>query len=587
MAVLQTANPSWWAWHGVVPGRPGLSIALQCRDGGWVSFVTRPDRFPKFMRWLDEVGIEHALTPDDWPHARIGAPYRGNPVVHAVRALLDTLPRDEFIAGAFAADQIALPVTDFPTLEKHEHFLANRQFFEVAHEGLGRSLGFVRSPVDAIGDVPVRVAPVLGEHEKEARRQIDATVSPEPRAREPGDPRRALEGVRVVDLCWVLAGPLGGRILANFGADVIRIESSRRPDSMRQQAGPDGVPDPDVGALFNDANTGKRSVTLDLGDARGREAARRLVARADVVTSNYRPGALERMGFAYEDLVAIRPDIIVVSMPGTHSRGVWAPRSTLGNTVMSGSGFNVLMGFPGRAPRGVGVAYPDFTSPYLVATMVIAALRARDAGEGGRHLDVSQLSGTLSLLGVDWMHYRATGEQPPPSENRSPNHAPHGVFPARGDDEWLAIAVEDDRQWRALCGLLGDPGWAERHPTLAARKAMEAVIEERVASWTRDHDSWELAERLQAVGVPAAPVENLRDCYERDPVLARHYQHVRQPSRADVDIPIDGEAIRFAGVPHVLERAPMLGEHSEAVLLEVAGLSRREFDALVLAGVVG
>jgi len=589
MAVLQTANPSWWAWHGFAPGRPGLSIALQCRDGGWVSFVTRPDRIRNFIAWLDDVGVQHALTPDDWPHARIGAPYRGNPVVHAIRALLDALPRDEFIAGAFASDQIALPVTDFPMMERHEHFLANDQFFEVKHEGLGRSLGFVRSPVDAIGDVRVRRAPTLDEHADAIRAAL--REPPAKAAADDGrccDPRQALAGVRVVDLCWVLAGPLGGRILANFGAEVIKLESSRRPDGMRQQAGPDGQLDTDVGALFNDANTGKLSLTLDLADPRGREVALRLVAKSDVVTSNYRPGALERMGFAYADLVAVRPDVILVSMPGTHSRGVWSPRSTLGNTVMSGSGFNPLMGFPGRAPRGIGVAYPDFTSPYLVATMVMAALRARDAGGGGRHLDVSQLSGTISLLGVDWMHYRATGVQPPPSQNRSPNHCPHGVFPASGEDDWCAIAVESDDQWRALCGAMGEPRLADdpRFATFAARKANEPEVEERLAGWTRRQDRWALAERLQSLGVPAAPVENLRDTFERDPQLRQHYQRVAQPSRPDVEIPIDGEAIRFAGVEHRLRRAPMLGEHSEQVLREIVGLAREELDALLLAGVV-
>ncbi len=589
MAVLQTGNPTWWVWHGIVPRRPGLSIALQCVDGGWVSFVTRPDRFAKFMKWLDEVGVEHSLTPEDWPHARIGAPYRGNPVVRAVRDLLDRLPRDEFIAGAFASDQIALPITDFPTMEAHEHFRANEQFFEVPHEGLGRSLGFVRSPVDAIGRVPVRRAPTLGEHDAEIRAEIVAGSPAKPR--DVGgscDPLRALAGVRVVDLCWVLAGPLGGRILANFGAEVIRVESDRRPDSMRQQAGPDGRVDPDVGGLFNDANTGKLSLTLDLSGERGRDVARQLIAKSDVVTSNYRPGALERMGFAYEDLVAVKSDIILVSMPGTHSRGEWSPRSTLGTTVMSGSGFNPLMGFPGRAPRGIGVAYPDFTSPYLVATMVMAALRARDAGGGGRHLDVSQLSATIALLGVEWMRYAATGRQPPPSANRSPNHCPHGVFRTRGEDEWCAIAVETDAQWHALCGALERPGLAAdpRFATHAARQAHEDEIDEIVSGWTRDRDRWEVAEALQAAGVAAAPVESLRDTYERDPQLRQHYQHVRQPSSPDVDIPIDREAIRFAGIEHRLVRAPMLGEHSERVLCEIAGLTRAEFDELVIAGVV-
>jgi crotonobetainyl-CoA:carnitine CoA-transferase CaiB-like acyl-CoA transferase len=221
--------------------------------------------------------------------------------------------------------------------------------------------------------------------------------------------------------------------------------------------------------------------------------------------------------------------------------------------------------------------------------MVMAALRARDAGGGGRHLDVSQLSGTISLLGVEWMRYRATGIQPPPSANRSPNHCPHGVFPARGEDEWCAIAVESDAEWRSLCGLLEHEELSRdaRFATHAARKAHEDEVDEIVSAFTRGRERFELAEALQAVGVAAAPVESLRDTCERDPQLRDHYQRIRQPSAPGVAIPIDGEAIRFVGLPHRLRRAPMLGEHSERVLREIVGLGGDELDALVVAGVVG
>ena len=147
------------------------------------------------------------------------------------------------------------------------------------------------------------------------------------------NPLGALSGIRVVDFCWVLAGPLGTRILANFGAEVIRVESRARPDGVRQAMGPDGAPNPNLGNLFNDVNTGKRSLTVDLRSERGRELVRRLIATSDVVTNNYRPGALERMGFGYEELRALKPDIILLNMPGTHRLGPWRPRSTMGNIV--------------------------------------------------------------------------------------------------------------------------------------------------------------------------------------------------------------------------------------------------------------
>lgn len=594
LGVLQTSNATLYEWFGRVPGRPGLSNALRCRDGGWVSFVTRPDRFDHFVKWVNEVGIPNELRPEDWPHARIGAPAEGNPVLPLVRELTRRLGREAFLEGAARAEQIALPICDFRYMEAHEHFRANRQFLDVAHESLGRQLGFVRSPVDAMArEIPLRRAPLLGEHTEKVmaeleRRPPQGAASPSPRCA-PASPLRALEGVRVVDLCWVLAGPIGTRILANFGAEVIRIESSRRPDGVRSHPGPDGQPGQDLAGLFNTANTGKLSVALDLGAEPGRQVLRRLIARADVVTSNFRPGALERMGLGYDDLVAVKADVILLTMPGTHSRGPWRSRSTFGNTVMSGSGFNPLMGFPGQPPRGLGVAFPDFTCPYLLATTVLAALRERGRTGRGQHLDLSQLSATIALLGVEWMQYRATGRQPPRAANRSPDHCPHGVYPTRGEDEWCAIAVETDAEWRRFCRAIGRPELARdrRFATLASRKAHEDELDGIVCAWTRERERWELCDRLQAGGVAAAPVEHLRDMLERDPQLRQHYQRVSQPCAPEVEIPVDAEAIRFAGFEHRLVRAPMFGEHSERVLREVAGLGEVEIARLARDGVIG
>jgi crotonobetainyl-CoA:carnitine CoA-transferase CaiB-like acyl-CoA transferase len=597
MAVVQTANPTIFAWRGLVPGRPGLSAALRCRDGEWVGFVPRPDRFQGFVEWVREAGVETPLGADDWPWARVGAPSQGNPVARATRELADRLTREEFMERAFALDLLCLPITDFPYMERHEHFATNEQFFELEHESLGRRLGFVRSPVDALErDIPIRRAPLLGEHQAELL-EAPGPVAPVAVAVAAGSPTtsgldpsplHALEGVRVVDFCWVLAGPLGTRILANFGAEVIRIESSRRPDSLRQASGPDGKLDPDLAGLFNDANTGKRSFAVDLGQQRGRELVRELIATADVVSNNFRPGALERLGLGYAELRKLRHDIILLNMPGTHRRGPWSPRSTLGNTVMGASGYNHLIGFPHQRPRGLGVAYPDFTSPYLLATTVLAALRERDRTGRGQELDLSQLSGMISLLGVEWMAYRATGEQPARRGNRDPNWAPHAPYPTRGEDEWCAIAIARDEEWATLSELMqrselaADPRFA----THAARKLHEDELDAIVSSFTRRHDRWELAERLQRHGIAAAAVENLRDTFELDPQLRHHYQLVRQPNAPHVDIPVDGEAIRFAGLEHRLERAPVQGEHNEYVVCQILGISPEEYAELVVDGVL-
>ena len=203
----------------------------------------------------------------------------------------------------------------------------------------------------------------------------------------------------MVDLCWILAGPLGTKVLADFGAEVIKIETDAHPRMRRVGTRPDGAPGPNVDPLFNGANTGKLSVSLDLRTERGKKLARALVARADVVTNNFRPGAMERMGLGYERLREINPGIVFLSVPGCGRTGPWSKVRTLGNMIMAASGINSITGFPGRPPSGMGVAYPDFTTPFLMAATILAALLERDRTGEGQELSLSQLSSTVPLGG--------------------------------------------------------------------------------------------------------------------------------------------------------------------------------------------
>ena len=316
---------------------------------------------------------------------------------------------------------------------------------------------------------------------------------------------------------------------------------------------------------------------------------RALVARSDVVTSNFRPGAMDRMGLGYERLREINPRIVFLSVPGCGQTGPWSRVRTLGNMIMAASGINSITGFPGRPPSGMGVAYPDFTTPFLMAATVLAALLERDRTGEGRELSLSQLSSTVPLVGLEWMRFRASGRAPERRRNRDPNHCPHGVYPARGDDQWCAIAVRDDPEWAALCEAMGRRGLAldPRFATLASRKSNEDEVDALVSGWTRERDKWETAEMLGSLGIAAVPVEDLHDTLLVDPYMREHYQHVQQPSDPDVDIVIDREAIRFAGEGRDLKRAPMMGEHNGYVLGDLLGLPREEIDRLAQDGVIG
>ena len=613
LAVMQTACPSLWQWHQRIPKRPGLSAAMACRDGKYVSLLVRPDRFGGFLAWADDVGIAHGMTSKDWRWARLDAPRANNPVSETTLKLAAALNRDEFVEGALAADIVCLPVLDFPDLEKHEQYQVNDQFLEVEHDVLGERLGFVRSPVDAMADgVSLRRAPLLGEHQSMlgglAKNPAPATptwsaptLSAPIQSSTPAtsplvpsvDPTQALAGLRVVDFGWVLAAPIGTRLLASFGAEVIRVESSVKPDSMRSQPGPDGKPDTDMGGLFNSVNAGKRSLNVDVSKPGGLSLVKALIATADIVVNNFRPGAMERMGLGYDVLRSLKDDVILLNMPGAHREGPWAQRPSMGNILMAASGFNLLTGFAGERPRGIGIAYPDFTSPHLLAATLLAALRHRTRTGSGQELHLTQLSGVLSLLGAEWMQFKATGEQPPPNANRNPNYAPHGVYPARAEtdppmDAWVAIAVGNDEEWLALCRVMGRRDLAQdaRFANHDQRKRNEEALDKVIAAWSSTQDKWAIADALQGVGVAAAPVEHLKDMLVNDPQLHTHYQNVRQPSAPDIDIPIDREAARWVGAKHDLHRAPMLGEHTQYVVQQILGRSDDEFAQLVLDEVI-
>ncbi len=602
MAVMQTATPSQWTWHGRIPRRPGLSNALRCADGGHVGFLARPDRFDAFLAWCDRVGIDHGMTSDDWEWSLLNAPRKDNPVAAATLALAAALSRDEFAAGALEADLVCLPVLGFDDLATHEQYVVNEQFLTVHHDGLGRDLGFVRSPVDAMADgVTIAPAPTVGQHQQLVT-DIDALPRPEapavtparavPAVREDSDPSTALAGIRVVDLGWVLAAPIGTRILASFGAEVIRVESANKPDSMRSQPGPDGKPDADLGGLFNSVNAGKKSLAVNLADPRGLDILKELIATSDVVVNNFRPGAMDRMGLGFDELRARKPDIVSLNLPGAHRKGPWAVRSSMGNILMAASGFNMLTGFDGERPRGMGIAYPDFTSPHLLTATILAALHHRDLTGAGQELHLTQLTGMISLLGAEWMAYAATGEQPPRRANRDPNHCPHGIYPAlsseHSDDEWVAIAVAGDGQWQALCELLGKPELAtdERFASHRQRKANEDALDVIVRGWTSGLDKWSCATACQDAGIAAGPVEHLADTHDRDPQLQHHYQVVQQPTAPAVDIPIDREPARWRGVQHRLTRSPGMGEHNEHIVRDLLGYTDDEYIQLVLEDVL-
>lgn len=403
----------------------------------------------------------------------------------------------------------------------------------------------------------------------------------------------ALAGTRVLDLTWVLAGPYATRILADHGAEVIKVESRHRPDPSRLSAAlhlsRDVSRHPDTSGYFNNVNRNKRSVALNLARPEGLALLRRLVAASDVVVENFSAGVLAGWGLGYAALAALRPGLVLVSMAGMGHTGPWRDHVTYADAVQAVAGLAAEVGLPGEEPLGLTFGLGDMIAGYHAALATLAALEWRDATGRGQHVDLSQVEAVASHLGTGVLEVAAGGASPGPRGNRHRTMAPHGVFPCRGEDRWVAITVATDAEWQAVCETLGHPEAADdpRFATAAARKANEAACEALVATWTRDEDREGLAARLQVAGVPAGAVQDGRDLVEDDPQLRARGFYVPLCHPVAGTFRHEGVVPRLLSTPGRLGApAPRLGEHTREVLRDVLGLDDAEIERHRALGVL-
>ena len=409
-----------------------------------------------------------------------------------------------------------------------------------------------------------------------------------------------LAGLRVLDFCWIGAGALVTQTLALHGAEVIKIESRARPDNLRVappvRPGTSGL---DASGYFASRNASKKSFALNMSHPAAVTVARRLARASSVVTSNFRPGVMERWGLSYQELSAGQPDLIYLTMPMQGATGPHSRYAGFGSTIGALSGLVAPSGLPGRVPVGTGTHYPDHVpNPGHALVALLAALVHRNrTGRGGR-IELSQFESTTGLLGPAVLRYSVTGNQPSARGNRVPWAAPHGVYPCLGDDTWIAISAGTEAQWAALSGVLarsepggdGEPGEDlaadPRFAGLDSRREHEDALDGMVAARTARWDRWELMGRLQAAGVPASVVETTGDVFD-DPVLAaRRYWRV-------LEHPVMGP-VRNASAPHLwngqpvspASPAPLLGQHTEEISMDLLGLSADEYRRLVADGVL-
>ncbi|HEV7732351.1 MAG TPA: CoA transferase [Candidatus Binatia bacterium] len=387
-------------------------------------------------------------------------------------------------------------------------------------------------------------------------------------------PAGPLAGVRVADFTWVVAGPVCTRILADLGAEVIKIE---RPDALDFGDRRGGL----TGSLMR----GKQSIVVDLRRPGGIDVARRLALAADVVVDNFSARVMPNLGLDHDSLACERADIITMRMTGFGLTGPDRDQVSYGPTLQALTGYTLLMGDPDGPPAGFGYSYSDLAAGNLGALAVLAAVwRRRRTGRGTR-IDLAQQEALASLLGPILLDRAAHGGTSRATGNASQEgaDAPHGVYPCAGADRWLAIAVLGDAQWQGLRAVIGNPAWAAeaRFESAAGRVQHAPELNRRLASWTRTQDAEAAMAVLQEAGVPAGRVGDARDVCARDPQLAARGHFV------DVATP-DGGTVRIDGPPFLLSDTPaavrgpgpLLGEHTDAVLARVLGCDDGEIARL-------
>ena len=394
----------------------------------------------------------------------------------------------------------------------------------------------------------------------------------------------ALEGLKVLDFFWVAVGPMTTGYLAEYGATVVRVESRRRPDPLRN-APPfrDSRQGLNRSGYYAAYNANKYALGLNMAHPKALDVVRRLVGWADVVTENFTPGTMTRWGLAYEDLRRIKPDIIMLSTSMLGHGGPLSRQPGFGPVLSSLSGMTNVTGWPDRTPTNPYGAYTDFIVPRFAVPALIAALDHRRRTGQGQHLDISQLEAALHFIAPLLLAYAHNGREPERMGNRDPAAAPHGAFPCQGQDRWCTIACTTDAEWQALCRVMGTPSWTrdERFATLLARKAHEDELERRLGEWTSRWDAHALMRALQQAGVPAGVVQVSREVVEDAQLAHRgHFVFMEHPDlgrhavqRSEFRLSRDAGLHRWP--------APNIGQHTMHVCEEFLGMPRDEIDALV------
>jgi benzylsuccinate CoA-transferase BbsF subunit len=412
-------------------------------------------------------------------------------------------------------------------------------------------------------------------------------------------PADALAGYRILDFGTAFASPMAAHLLADMGAEVIKIESQTRLDGLRlgrpivgeDIAGGDRGEWPEYQPVFHGLNRSKLGVTVNIKHPEGVELLMRLVRVCDVVVNNFSPGVMDRAGLGYDTLRAEKPDLIYVSLPAAGESGPLRDIVTYAPVIAALAGISGLVGYSGRREDFVGtlqVAFCDAVGALHAVVAILAALRHRKATGEGQAIEVAQWEAAASMLGEGLLDYVMNGRVLSPAGNSHPAMVPHDNYRCTGEDTWVAIAVRSEDEWRAFCRATDHPEWADdaRFADAYRRRQHRSELDTLITIWTSQRTPYEVMETLQAAGVAAMPVMNLEDQF-RDPHLRAREIHLEsEHPKVGLEF-LHGIPWHLSDTPGRIRRpAPLLGEHNQYVFGELLGLPEAEIQRLVEAGAI-
>ena len=550
-----------------------LRLIWPCKDGH-VSitflFGTALGVFStRFMQWIHEEGFCDEATRDkDWANYSVLLMTGAEPAseYERVKQIIEdfclTKTKAELLEATMTRGVLIAPILGIDDVVHSPQFEA-RDYWDdvdgVVYPGqFGKLTG---TPRVTLGPVPM-----LGAHTDsvlaEPRRKVAA---PPTRG---GAPRgRALDGIKILDLMWVMAGPASSRVLADHGATIVRVESAKRIETARTlQPFKDDVAGVETSALFANLNAGKLGITVDIGSDEGRATILDLVRWADVVLESFSPKAMRNWGLGYDTLREVNPRIVMMSSCLFGQSGPLSTMAGYGTMASAMSGFSGITGWPDRAPCGPYGAYTDYIAPRFSTALVLAAIdHQRRTGEG-QYIDFSQAEGAIHTLAPAILEYSVNGRVWPRTGTADRNLHPHGVFPCVGDERWIAIACENDSQRAALSAVAG------------------GLDDDALIAWTSVRDMDAATAELQAVGVPAHPVQNSPECFADQQLIHRGH-FIEMPHAELGTVTIEGPRAKLSATPgYPASPGPLIGEHTHHVLTEILGYDDERFAELLIAG---